>query len=317
MIDVAGEFTCEGSPEDLWRYFTDPEILADAAPGCERMELVTPSRLTATLSVGVGSVKPTFDVEALVVECDRPNSLELRASGAASRNSFEASARQELVDNGDGTTTVRWTATAEVSGIIASMGERALTSVGKKLVGDFFQALEDHVTAGTPAESRLEAASPEEVEAAGYGPDVSAEAGELSAGGTDTLLGGGQGGPLPAADWRMLALVTGAVGIAGALVWRRMRSGDGPERGRPGASFVAGLLVGAAGKALWDRRRGADSSEAITTDEHTGGADTNEPPDDISETRENTVEPPADAGSGSGGYFDGNPMDRLRSRDSG
>lgn len=177
-MDFDGEFTVDGTPEELWKYFTDPDILQECAPGCQELTLRSPSELTATLAVGVGSVKPSFDVEGVVAECDRPDRLELRAGGEASRNSFEVSAWQELVDNGDGTTTVTWEARAQVSGIIASMGERALGSVASKLVDNFFTDLEARVVDGVPAESRLEAADDEILREAGYLDDEFAEAGD-------------------------------------------------------------------------------------------------------------------------------------------
>jgi hypothetical protein len=175
MMEFDGEFTVDGTPAELWKYFTDPDILQQCAPGCEEMTLESPAEITATLAVGVGSVKPSFDVDAVVAECDRPERLELRAGGEASRNSFEVTAWQELVDNGDGTTTVQWQAKAEVSGIIASMGERALGSVADKLVNDFFEALESCATEGKPAESRLEAASETTLREAGFLDDVTSE----------------------------------------------------------------------------------------------------------------------------------------------
>jgi carbon monoxide dehydrogenase subunit G len=179
-MEFDGEFTVDGTPEELWKYFTDPDILQECAPGCQELTLRSPSELTATLAVGVGSVKPSFDVDGVVVVCDRPDRLELRAGGEASRNSFEVSAWQELVDNGDGTTTVTWEARAQVSGIIASMGERALGSVANKLVNDFFADLEACVVDGVPAESRLEAADDETLREAGYLEDDLADAGDGS-----------------------------------------------------------------------------------------------------------------------------------------
>jgi hypothetical protein len=172
MMEFQGEFTADGAPDELWPYFTDPEILEQCAPGCEEMTLESPSEITATLAVGVGSVKPSFDVDAVVAECDEPDRLELRAGGDASRNSFEVTAWQELVDNDDGTTTVEWQAEAEVSGIIASMGERALGSVADKLVNDFFENLESSVVEGEPADSRLEAAGEETLREAGFVDDA-------------------------------------------------------------------------------------------------------------------------------------------------
>jgi carbon monoxide dehydrogenase subunit G len=320
MMEFSGEFTVDGTPEELWKYFTDPDILADCAPGCESMTLDSPSRLTANLAVGVGSVKPAFDVEAIVTECDRPNRLEIQGQGEASRNSFEVVAWQELADNGNGTTTVTWGADAEVSGIIASMGERALGSVADTLVEEFFQSLEDHVNDGTPAESKLEAASAEDVEAAAERPAPEAKGG-LAADALGTVAGvtGPEG-----SDNLKSFLAGVACGVVGGSVVNRLRGRDrqppaprrpvsaetesqAPPPGREpprdsGGSLLALALsaaLGAVGALAW-RERQADGQEQPVAD--------TEPSDSTDEVRENgTDEHSPDQKSD-------NPLDRLESR---
>ena len=243
MMEFSGEFTVDGAPEELWKYFTDPDILRDCAPGCNKMELESPSHIVAGLTVGVGSVKPSFDVEGVVTVCDRPNRLEIEAAGEASRNSFEVTAWQELQDNGDGTTTVTWQANAEISGIIASLGERAIGSVADKLVNEFFQELEEHANAGTPAESKLRAAS-------GDQPDT---AEQLA---SDSTTTGGD--------------------LAGTTVGtvREVATGDGPSSGQ---SFAAGVVFGLLGSSLLRRLRNRGEVETAQSDESAASAE-NPPP---------------------------------------
>ncbi|MFB6221691.1 MAG: CoxG family protein [Halolamina sp.] len=162
-MEFSGSFTSGHSRETLWNYFTDPAILEEVGPGVESMTLVTPSNIEAVLSVGVGSIKPTFDVDVTVTRTERPEILEMQVGGEASRNSFEAVALMTLTENGDGSTTCEWEATTDVSGLLASLGGRALRSVTEKLVTDFFEDLEEVVADGRDAEAKLEADS--EVEA--------------------------------------------------------------------------------------------------------------------------------------------------------
>lgn len=163
-MEFDGEFTVDHSREELWAYFTDPDVLAECAPGCESMEQVSPHELDTVISVGVGSVKPTFDVEMTVTDMERPDNLEMTAGGDASRNSFEAVATMSLTENDDGTTTCNWRAETNVEGLLASLGQRALSSVTTRLVEDFFTDLEELVAEGHPAESKLEAKPEAEAE---------------------------------------------------------------------------------------------------------------------------------------------------------
>jgi carbon monoxide dehydrogenase subunit G len=155
MIEFSGDFESDHSPDELWQYFTDPEILAQCAPGCDHIEQESESELSATISVGVGSVKPTFDVDMTVVEADRPNRLVMEAGGDASRNSFETVAEMTLEETEDGGTHATWHAETNVSGLIASLGQRALGSVADRLVNNFFDDLEALADEGVPAESKI------------------------------------------------------------------------------------------------------------------------------------------------------------------
>ena len=156
MMEFDGEFTSDHPRDELWNYFTDPEILADCAPGCDEIVMESPGELSATITVGVVSVKPTFDVDMMVTRAEVPETLEMDVGGDASRNSFEAVAEMNLVENGDGTTAT-WEARTNVAGLISSMGQRALGSVSSRIVNNFFEDLEAKADEGVPAESKLEA----------------------------------------------------------------------------------------------------------------------------------------------------------------
>lgn len=157
MMEFEGEFTSNHSREELWNYFTDPDILTACAPGCDEIVMKSPSELEAVISVGVGSVKPTFDVDMVVTLADEPETLRMEVGGNATRNSFDAVAEMNLQSNGDDTTTAHWSAQTNVSGLIASMGQRALGSVSTRLVNNFFEDLEAKADEGVFAESQLQA----------------------------------------------------------------------------------------------------------------------------------------------------------------
>ena len=156
MIEFSGEYELEYDRDELWDYFTDPDVLAECAPGTKELNLVGPAQLEGVLAVGVGSVKPTFDVEMTVVKADRPEVLEMKTEGNASRNAFESIATMELIENDSNGTTATWSAQADVSGTIASLGQRALGSVTKRLVQNFFEDLEERVNDAVDATSQLE-----------------------------------------------------------------------------------------------------------------------------------------------------------------
>lgn len=158
MLEFNGENEMEQSREELWPYFTDPDVLAECAPGCKEMILESPHEITAVLAVGVGSVKPEFEVDAVVTRLEHPEVLELAATGHAPRNEFEMTATMEMVETDDDGTIVEWSANADVSGTIVSLGSRALKSVTNRLVSKYFSDMQAVIEAGEGAESKLRAA---------------------------------------------------------------------------------------------------------------------------------------------------------------
>lgn len=162
-MEFDGDFESPRPPEELWNYFTDTEHLADCAPGMKEMNLVTSSEFEAVITVGVGSVKPTFDVEGVIAEAEEPDKLVMSAEGSAGRKgAFDTVATMRLDEIEDGTR-LDWEAEANVSGLISSLGQRALGSVTTRLVGQFFDCMQEKIESGVEAESELTAASEAEL----------------------------------------------------------------------------------------------------------------------------------------------------------
>lgn len=157
-MEFDGEFAADRPPEALWDYFTDPTHLEDCAPGMEDLTLRSAAEFEAVITVGVGSIKPTFECEGVITSADHPHELVMSIEGSGGRKgAFDGVGTMTLVET-DGGTRLEWTAEATVSGMISSLGKRALGSVTHKLVGSFFDCMEEKIDSGVPAESELSAA---------------------------------------------------------------------------------------------------------------------------------------------------------------
>ena len=71
----------------------------------------------------------------------------MHASGAGGPGQVKAVVPIVLVDNGDGTTTVTYSADAVVGGPVAGVGQRMITGVAKRTAQQFFTAI-DHELRG-------------------------------------------------------------------------------------------------------------------------------------------------------------------------
>ncbi len=61
--------------EKVWAALNDPEILKQCIPGCQSLEMSSPTEMTATVVFKVGPVKATFSGKVTLSDLDPPNSL--------------------------------------------------------------------------------------------------------------------------------------------------------------------------------------------------------------------------------------------------
>lgn len=311
-MEFEGEFVVDESREEVWPYFNDPDVLEKCAPGCKEITMESASELQATLSVGVGSVKPTFDVDAVVTENEKPRKLGVRASGEASRNSFSVTAEQELISNGENSTKVQWHAKAEVSGMIASLGERALDSVTDRLVNEFFNDLEREIEKGTEATDKLEAHEAETNKEVEEQLQVKSQDGLLS------MLSELAERTLQKdiSIKYLLSLVSGSIIIVvGGLLWSRQKQNSSNKKRisarKSGASVAIGVIAGIAAKTLLDYLRSGGTRTSETGSINNAEATAEEAETDrVGETKETKTSASNENSEPVEGLYN-NPIDQL------
>ena len=56
-MNIAGSHTIPAPRQRVWELLHDPVALQRTVPGCQTLEAETPTRFSATLSVGVGPIR--------------------------------------------------------------------------------------------------------------------------------------------------------------------------------------------------------------------------------------------------------------------
>jgi carbon monoxide dehydrogenase subunit G len=140
-MTVNGTYHFKAPRERVWAAFTDPEVLARATPGCERLVPLGSDEFEATLSVGVASVKGTYQGRLAIVDKVPGEAYTLRIEGSGRPGFVKGEGRLSFVDEGGGTR-VAIDAQAQVGGVIAAVGQRLLGAASRMLMDQFFSALE-------------------------------------------------------------------------------------------------------------------------------------------------------------------------------
>ena len=68
--------------EKVWAALNDPEILKQCIPGCQSLEMSSPTEMTATVVFKVGPVKATFSGKVTLSDLDPPNSYRISGEGS-------------------------------------------------------------------------------------------------------------------------------------------------------------------------------------------------------------------------------------------
>jgi hypothetical protein len=141
-----------GAPRDkVWAALNDPDILRRCIPGCEHIDVISPSEKHVRVLVRVGPVRARF-VGKIKMDQVRPNQgcvLHFEGSGgAAGMASGQSSV--ELADESGGTR-LRYTAQASVGGKLGQIGGRMMDAAAKQMADQFFKALNREMGAAAPA----------------------------------------------------------------------------------------------------------------------------------------------------------------------
>jgi uncharacterized protein len=153
-MNIDGEYRILAPPQRVWDGLNDPSVLQASLPGCKALEQTGANEFTATVTAKIGPVAATFKGKVELSELDPPHGYTLSGRGQGGPAGFaKGSAQVRLTPDGDGTI-LRYSATVEIGGKLASVGSRLIGGVATKLAGEFFESFGRTITGGAlPAEA--------------------------------------------------------------------------------------------------------------------------------------------------------------------
>jgi uncharacterized protein len=129
------------SKEKVWAALNDPQVLRQCIPGCQNLEMSSPTEMTATVVFRVGPVKATFGGKVTLSDLDPPNSYRISGEGSGGVAGFaKGGAMVRLESESPEVTILHYEVDAQIGGKLAQLGQRLIDSTSKKLAGEFFAA---------------------------------------------------------------------------------------------------------------------------------------------------------------------------------
>jgi carbon monoxide dehydrogenase subunit G len=172
-MKFTGDATLNAPVDKVWDALLDPSVLVRTIPGCERLEATGENAYAMTVTAGVAAIKGTYSGSCKLSDLQPHQSLVMKLQGAGAPGTIGADVSVGFADTGDGRTTITYDADAVVGGMVGGVGQRMLTSVSRRMAGEFF----GNVDSAIAGELVAAAAGPDGAAApAGAGPAGSAAA---------------------------------------------------------------------------------------------------------------------------------------------
>ena len=163
MVKLAGSHEFDAPKEAVWEALLDPDVLSRILPGCKQLDRSGENEFKGEITIRVGPVQGSFNGTVNLKDIDPPNSYRMELAGQGRPGYVKGTGALRL--EGDAPTTLHYDGDAQLSGRIASVGQRLVDSTARSLTRQGLQSLESIIAARLqppepePAESEATSAS--------------------------------------------------------------------------------------------------------------------------------------------------------------
>ena len=137
-LEFSGSPAIAAPRERVWERLMDPHFVAQSAPGVESVQAIDPTHFKVISGFGVGSIRVRFTMDVELYDIMKGRSAKMRVRGKAPGSAIDVVSNLQVDDAGSGNTQLKWSATSEVSGTVASVGARLMEGTARKLTEQFW-----------------------------------------------------------------------------------------------------------------------------------------------------------------------------------
>ncbi|WP_086997032.1 SRPBCC family protein [Rhizobium sullae] len=137
-MDMTGEERINAPRDAVWIALNDPEVLKRCIPGCQSLEMKSPTELAAVVKVKIGPVSATFNGEVTLTNVNAPESYTISGEGKGGVAGFAKGGADVTLTAEGAETVLQYAVKAHVGGKLAQLGARLVDSTSQKLAQQFF-----------------------------------------------------------------------------------------------------------------------------------------------------------------------------------
>lgn len=138
----------------VWNLLMDATAIAGCLPGCQELRALGDDRYEAEIVISLAAVTGRYAATVTIDQRQPPTSYRLAVEGTGRPGFVKGQALVTLATREEGTI-VTVTASAEVGGLIARVGQRLLDGVARTMMQRFFACLAARLSAVPPGGSAL------------------------------------------------------------------------------------------------------------------------------------------------------------------
>jgi carbon monoxide dehydrogenase subunit G len=137
-MEIKGEYRIAAPREKVFAALNDQAVLQACIPGCESLEKLSDTEMTAKVRLRIGPVSATFNGKVTLSDIDPPNGYKITGEGQGGVAGFAKGGAVVRLADDSGTTVLTYDVDAQVGGKIAQVGARLITGTARKLADQFF-----------------------------------------------------------------------------------------------------------------------------------------------------------------------------------
>jgi uncharacterized protein len=135
-----------GAPRDkVWAGLDDPHILARCIPGCEGVEVISPTEKSARVMVKVGPVRARFAGQIRMDDMRPGEGCTMRFEGSGGAAGMAKGQSEVELSDDEGGTRLRYSVQASVGGRLGQVGGRMMDAAAKQMADQFFAAFNEQM----------------------------------------------------------------------------------------------------------------------------------------------------------------------------
>ena len=139
-MKIEGSYSFNAPRRVVWDALMSPDVMASCIPGCQTLNPTGDGAYELDLKVGVAAVRGTYKGAVSILDVVEQESYTMVVEGRGMMGGVKGEGTIRLTESGDATE-VEFEGEAQVTGMVARVGQRLLGNTSKMLINQFFDCL--------------------------------------------------------------------------------------------------------------------------------------------------------------------------------